>query len=296
VPLVGVEGVLGTLIVLRHAAGGFSHNTIGLMQIFADQSVLAMHNARLFKEVEEKGRQLAIASEHKSQFFANMSHELRTPLNAVLGYTELLADGLYGEIPERAKHVLQRVQINGTHLLALINDVLDLSKIDAGELRLELEEYSLGTLIETVVAQAGSLAEAKRLSLANNVADGLPKGAGDERRLSQVLLNIVSNAIKFTEHGSVTISASSANGMFEIAIRDTGPGIAPEDQARIFQAFQQVDNSNTRKKSGTGLGLSISRRLIEMHGGTIEVESTVGVGSAFYVRVPVRVGEQREAA
>jgi signal transduction histidine kinase len=296
VPLVGVEGVLGALVVLRHAAGGFSHNTIGLMQIFADQSVLAMHNARLFKEVEEKGRQLAIASEHKSQFFANMSHELRTPLNAVLGYTELLADGLYGEIPERAKHVLQRVQINGTHLLALINDVLDLSKIDAGELRLELEEYSLGNLIETVVAQAGSLAEAKRLSLANNVADGLPKGAGDERRLSQVLLNIVSNAIKFTEHGSVTISASSANGMFEIAIRDTGPGIAPEDQARIFQAFQQVDNSNTRKKGGTGLGLSISRRLIEMHGGTIEVESTVGVGSAFYVRVPVRVGEQREAA
>jgi signal transduction histidine kinase len=296
VPLVGVEGVLGALVVLRRATGGFWHNTVGLMQIFADQSVLAMHNARLFKEVEEKGRQLAIASEHKSQFFANMSHELRTPLNAVLGYTELLADGLYGDIPERAKQVLERVQINGTHLLALINDVLDLSKIEAGELSLAVEDYSLRNVVDTVLAQAGSLAQAKGLTLASEVAADLPKGLGDERRLAQVVLNIVSNAIKFTEQGSVTISASAANGMFEIAINDTGPGIAPEDQTRIFEAFQQVDNSNTRKKGGTGLGLSISRRLVEMHGGTIEVESAVGIGSTFYVRLPIRVGEQREAA
>jgi signal transduction histidine kinase len=296
VPLVGVEGVLGALVVLRRAAGGFSTNTVGLMQIFADQSVLAMHNARLFKEVEQKGRQLAIASEHKSQFFANMSHELRTPLNAVLGYTELLADGLYGAIPERAKQVLERVQINGTHLLALINDVLDLSKIEAGELSLAVEDYSLRNVVDTVLAQAGSLAQAKGLTLAANVADELPKGSGDERRLTQVVLNIVSNAIKFTEHGSVTISASAANGMFEVGIRDTGAGIASEDQARIFEAFQQVDNSNTRKKGGTGLGLSISKRLVEMHGGTIEVESELGAGSTFYVRLPIRVGERREAA
>ncbi len=296
VPLVGIEGVLGALVVLRHATGGFSHNIVGLMQIFADQSVLAMHNARLFNEVEEKGRQLALASEHKSQFFANMSHELRTPLNAVLGYTELLADGLYGDIPERAKQVLERVQINGTHLLALINDVLDLSKIEAGELSLALEDYSVRNVVDTVVAQAGSLAQAKGLALETEIADELPKGFGDERRLTQVVLNIVSNAIKFTEQGSVTIGASAANGMFEIAIKDTGPGIAPEDQARIFEAFQQVDNSNTRKKGGTGLGLSISKRLVEMHGGTITVESAVGVGSTFHVRVPIRVGEQREAA
>jgi signal transduction histidine kinase len=296
VPLVGVEGVLGALVVLRRAAGGFAENTVGLMQIFADQSVLAMHNARLFREVEDKGRQLAIASEHKSQFFANMSHELRTPLNAVLGYTELLADGLYGDIPERAKQVLERVQINGTHLLALINDVLDLSKIEAGELSLGLEDYSLRNVVETVVAQAGSLAQAKGLALVSDVADDLPKGLGDERRLTQVVLNIASNAIKFTENGSVTISASAANRMFEVAIKDTGPGIAPEDQTRIFEAFQQVDNSNTRKKGGTGLGLSISRRLVEMHGGRIEVESELGLGSTFYVRLPIRVGEQREAA
>jgi signal transduction histidine kinase len=296
VPLVGVEGVLGMLMVLRRATGGFSHNTVGLMQIFADQSVLAMHNARLFKDAEEKGRQLAIASEHKSQFFANMSHELRTPLNAVLGYTELLADGLYGDIPERAKQVLERVQINGTHLLALINDVLDLSKIEAGELSLTVEDYSLRNVVDTVLAQAGSLAQGKGLALVADVADDLPKGLADERRLTQVVLNIVSNAIKFTEQGSVTISASAANGMFEVAIKDTGPGIAPEDQARIFEAFQQVDNSNTRKKGGTGLGLSISKRLVEMHGGTVGVESEVGAGSIFFVRLPIRVGEQREAA
>jgi signal transduction histidine kinase len=296
VPLVGVEGVLGMLMVLRRATGGFSQNTVGLMQIFADQSVLAMHNARLFKDAEEKGRQLAIASEHKSQFFANMSHELRTPLNAVLGYTELLADGLYGDIPERAKQVLERVQINGTHLLALINDVLDLSKIEAGELSLTVEDYSLRNVVDTVLAQAGSLAQAKGLALVADVADDLPKGLGDERRLTQVVLNIVSNAIKFTEQGSVTISASAANGMFEVAIKDTGPGIAPDDQARIFEAFQQVDNSNTRKKGGTGLGLSISKRLVEMHGGTVGVESEVGAGSIFFVRLPIRVGEQREAA
>jgi signal transduction histidine kinase len=296
VPLVGVEGVLGALVVFRGAAGGFSENTVGLMQIFADQSVLAMHNARLFNQVEEKGRQLAVVSEHKSQFFANMSHELRTPLNAVLGYSELLADGLYGDIPERAKQILERIQINGTHLLGLINDVLDLSKIEAGELALSLEDYSLRNVIDTVVASAGSLAESKGLALVSDVSSDLPKGLGDERRLTQVVLNLVSNAIKFTDQGSVAVSASTANGMFEVAIKDTGPGIAPEDQTRIFEAFQQVDNSNTRKKGGTGLGLSISRRLVQMHGGTIEVESTVGVGSTFSVRLPIRVAEQREAA
>ena len=225
-----------------------------------------------------------------------MSHELRTPLNAVLGYTELLADGLYGDIPERAKQVLERVQINGTHLLTLINDVLDLSKIEAGKLNLALEDYSIRNVVDTVVVQAGSLAQAKGLELATDVADDLPKGLGDERRLTQVVLNIVSNAIKFTEKGSVTISASTASGMFEIAITDTGPGIAPEDQARIFEAFQQVDNSNTRKKGGTGLGLSISKRLVEMHGGTMTVASELGIGSTFFVRLPIRVGEQREAA
>jgi signal transduction histidine kinase len=284
VPLLGREGVLGALLVLRNVSGGFSNNTAGLMRIFADQSVLAMHNARLFSEVEEKGRQLALASEHKSQFFANMSHELRTPLNAVLGYTELLADGLYGEISDRAKEVLERVQVNGRHLLGLINDVLDLSKIEAGELALNCEEYSLRSVVEIVVASTGSLAQAKRLALIADVPDHLPKGLGDARRLTQVLLNIVGNAIKFTEHGTVGISAAAVN--------DT-PGIAPNDQTRTFH---QLDNSTTRSKGGTGLGLSISKRLIEMHGGTIVLESELGVGSTFLLRVPIQATESREAA
>jgi signal transduction histidine kinase/HAMP domain-containing protein len=296
VPLLGREGVLGALLVLRKVSGGFSNNTAGLMRTFADQSVLAMHNARLFSEVEEKGRQLALASEHKSQFFANMSHELRTPLNAVLGYTELLADGFYGEISNRAKEVLERVQVNGTHLLGLINDVLDLSKIEAGELALNCEEYSLRSVVEIVVASTGSLAQAKRLALIADVPDDLPKGLGDPRRLTQVLLNIVGNAIKFTDHGSVRISAAAMKDTFQIAIKDTGPGIAPNDRTRIFEAFHQLDNSTTRSKGGTGLGLSISKRLVEMHGGTIVLESELDVGSTFVLRVPIQAAERREAA
>jgi signal transduction histidine kinase len=292
VPLVGPEGTVGALVVQRKGKGAFPPSTVGLMQTFAHQSVLAMHNAQLFHELEEKGEQLAIANEHKSQFFANMSHELRTPLNAVLGYAELLVDGLYGEIPDKAKEVLDRVQINGKHLLGLINDVLDLSKIEAGQLKLSLEDYSMQSIVDSVIATTGSLAEAKGLSMKKAVADELPIGHGDERRLTQVLLNLVGNAIKFTDAGEVEISAQSANGTFDVAVRDTGPGIAPQDQIRIFEDFQQVDNTSTRYKGGTGLGLAIARRFVEMHGGTLTVDSSLGVGSTFHVRLPVRVSEQ----
>jgi signal transduction histidine kinase len=292
VPLVGAEGILGALVVQRKAAGAFPANTVGLMQTFAHQSVLAMHNAHLFHEVEEKGQQLAIANEHKSQFFANMSHELRTPLNAVLGYTELIVDGLYGEIPDKAKEVLDRVQINGKHLLGLINDVLDLSKIEAGQLKLALEDYSMKSVVDAVVATAGSLAQSKGLSIKSAVSDNLPLGRGDERRLTQVLLNLVGNAIKFTDAGEVEIRAKAVNGTFDLAVRDTGPGIAPQDQARIFDDFQQIDNTSTRHKGGTGLGLAISRRFVQMHGGTLTVDSAVGIGSTFHIVLPVRVEQQ----
>ncbi|MFL5029243.1 MAG: ATP-binding protein [Xanthobacteraceae bacterium] len=292
VPLVGPEGTVGALVVQRKGKGSFPPSTVGLMQTFAHQSVLAMHNAQLFHELEEKGRQLTIANEHKSQFFANMSHELRTPLNAVLGYAELLVDGLYGELPDKAKEVLDRVQINGKHLLGLINDVLDLSKLEAGQLKLSLDDYSMQSIVDSVVATTGSLAEAKGLCMKKAVADGLPIGRGDERRLTQVLLNLVGNAIKFTDTGEVEISAKAANGTFDVAVRDTGPGIAPQDQIRIFEDFQQVDNSSTRLKGGTGLGLAIARRFVEMHGGTLTVDSSPGVGSTFHVRLPVRVSEQ----
>jgi signal transduction histidine kinase len=296
VPLVGPEGTLGALVVQRKVKGAFPASTVGLMQTFAHQSVLAMHNAQLFHEVEEKGQQLAIANEHKSLFFANMSHELRTPLNAVLGYTELLVDGLYGEMPDKAKDVLDRVQINGKHLLGLINDVLDLSKIEAGQLKLSLEDYSMKSIVDSVVATTGSLAQSKGLAMKTAIADGLPIGHGDERRLTQVLLNLVGNAIKFTDAGEVEIRARAANGSFDVAVRDTGPGIAPQDQLRIFEDFQQVDNTSTRHKGGTGLGLAIARRFVEMHGGTLTVESSLGAGSTFRIHLPVRVSEQREQA
>jgi signal transduction histidine kinase len=256
--------------------------------------VLAIQNARLFREIEEKGRQLAEANQHKSQFLANMSHELRTPLNAILGYTELILDSVYGDMPEKARNVLDRVQRNGRHLLGLINDVLDLSKIEAGQLNLSLTEYSLKNIIQSVFSAVEPLAKEKQIALKIDVATTLPQGHGDERRLTQVLLNLVGNAIKFTDVGEVSIKGSSANGSFNVAVRDTGPGISAADQARLFQEFQQADNSITRKKGG--LGLAISKRIIELHGGRIWVESSPGHGSTFAFTLPISVAEQATPA
>src|SRR5262249_30125141 len=257
VPLLGQDEILGALVLQRRAAGDFPASVIGLMRTFAHQSVLAMSNARLFREVEQKGRELAIANDHKAQFFANMRHELRTPLNGMLGFSELLVDGLYGALPDKALEVLERIQKDGKHLLGLINDVLDISKIDANQLKLSLNDYSMQTIVESVVGSTGSLARAKAIEIKTVIPPDLPIGRGDERRLTQVLLNIVGNAIKFTDTGSVEIRVNALNGHFTIAVQDTGPGIAPEDQTRIFEEFQQVDNSSTRQKGGTGLGLSI---------------------------------------
>ena len=287
--------VVGALVVRRRAPGRLPDSTVHLMETFAAQSVLAIQNARLFSEIEENGRQLEIASRHKSQFLANMSHELRTPLNSVLGFTEMLADGLYGELPEKAKATLGRVQANGRHLLGLINDVLDLSKIEAGQLTLTIDDYAVGQIVKTVAAATEPLARAKGLKLSAIVADGLPMGRGDERRLSQVLLNLVGNAVKFTEAGSIEITADARDDHFQIQVRDTGAGIAPEHQSRIFEEFQQVDDSSTRQKGGTGLGLAISKRIVEMHGGTIGIESALGSGSIFRVAVPIRAKERMTA-
>jgi signal transduction histidine kinase len=296
VPLVRASRAFGALVLNRRAPGEFSASTVNLLRTFASQSILAIQNARLFREIEEKGQQLAIASQHKSQFLANMSHELRTPLNAILGYTELLLDGLYGQLGERAHGVLERVYTNGKHLLGLINDVLDLAKIEAGQLTLTIGDYSVGAMVQSVVAATESLAKAKGLELRAEVAPAMPLGQGDERRLTQVLLNLVGNAIKFTDAGSVTLTALAREGMFKLAVRDTGPGIAESDQARIFEEFQQVDNSSTRKKGGTGLGLAISRQIVEMHGGTISVESQPGAGATFRIDLPIRVRDAREVA
>jgi signal transduction histidine kinase len=232
------------------------------------------------------------ANQAKSRFLANMSHELRTPLNAILGYAELMLDDLYGELSDKMRGVLKRLQSNGRHLLKLIDDVLDLSNIEAGQLTLSLDDYSLSDVVHGVVSAVAPLAAEKRLAFKAEVAPDLPTGHGDGRRLSQVLLNLVGNAIKFTDKGEVAIQASVTNGAFTVAVCDTGPGISTADQAKIFKEFQQADDSSTRKKGGTGLGLSIAKRIIEMHGGRIWVESEVGKGSRFYFTLPVRVEAQ----
>jgi GAF domain-containing protein len=296
VPLVGAERILGAIILMRQEAGEFPAETVRLMQTLASQSVLAIQNARLFREIADKSEQLALASQHKSQFLANMSHELRTPLNAILGYAELLVDGIYGVLPDRPRGVLDRIQNNGKHLLALINDVLDLAKIEAGQLTLTLEDYSVPEVVRSVVTATEPLATSKGLTFTAALQDDLPKAHGDARRVSQVLLNLVGNAIKFTDKGEVEIRAIVDKGQFVLTVRDTGPGIADADQERIFGEFQQIDNSNTRRKGGTGLGLAISKRMVEMQGGTISVDSVLGQGSTFRVVLPVHVDEMMEAA
>jgi signal transduction histidine kinase len=292
VPLVGADRVLGVLVVRRKTTGAFPDRTMDLLQTFAAQSVLAIQNARLFREVEVKGHQLEVASRHKSQFLANMSHELRTPLNAILGYAELILDNIYGDMPQRMRGVLERVQSNGKHLLGLINDVLDLSKIEAGQLTLSLEDYSIGDVVQNVVTLVEPLATEKSLALKIDLPDDLPTAHGDQRRLTQVLLNLVGNAIKFTDSGEVAIKATARNGAYTLSVRDTGPGIAPADQSKIFEEFQQADSSSTKTKRGTGLGLSIARRIVTMHGGQIWLESAPGSGSTFFIKVPVNVQQQ----
>ncbi|MCB5175857.1 PAS-domain containing protein [Microvirga lenta] len=236
------------------------------------------------------------ASQAKSRFLANVSHELRTPLNAVLGYTELLIDGLYGSMPDRAQNVLGRVQANGRHLLSLINDVLDLSKIEAGELSIAAESYSIQNLVQAAVSTIEPLARAKGLTLRTSVPEGLPAGCGDERRLTQVLVNLAGNAVKFTEAGSIDIVVRVEDGRLRIVIEDTGIGISPEDQRRIFEAFQQGSNPATHGQGGTGLGLAISKRIVEKHGGTIDLRSALGCGSTFVIDLPLGQSDVTEAA
>ena len=296
VPLLRSDQIIGALVVRRKEPGEFPEHTVKLLQTFADQSVLTIQNARLFREIEDKSRQLEEASQHKSQFLANMSHELRTPLNAILGYTELMADGAYGEPSEKMLGILKRLESNGKHLLGLINDVLDLSKIEAGQLVLELSDYSVQDIAQTVRSTLEPLAADKKLAFKLELAPELPPGRGDGRRLTQVLINLVGNAIKFTDAGEVAIKAEANNGSFHVSVRDTGPGISAADQARLFQEFQQADNAITKKKGGTGLGLAISKRIIEMHGGKIWVKSQPGEGSTFAFTLPVIVERQVEAA
>ena len=293
VPLLGSERALGALVLQRRRIGEFPPSVVSLMQSFADQSAIALENARLFEEIARKGRELEIASQHKSQFVANMSHELRTPLAAILGYAELMQEGFYEPQGPKSLDALTRIRSNGKHLLGLINTVLDIAKIESGQFTLSMADYAMDGVIETVRVATEALAHNKRLALKTEVAASLPIGLGDEQRLTQVLLNLVGNAIKFTDTGEVRITARSENAHFIVCVADTGPGIAPDQLTRVFEQFHQVDSSSTKKKGGTGLGLTIAKQIVEMHGGRIWVESEPGRGASFLLQLPVRAESRK---
>jgi adenylate cyclase len=288
IPLLGADRIVGALVVRRKEAGEFSQSTVDLLQAFGTQSVLAIQNARLFAEIEDKSRLLEEASRHKSQFLANMSHELRTPLNAIIGVTEMLRED--AESLNQDLEPLDRVLGAGRHLLSLINDILDLSKIEAGRMELQLEDFALAPLIDGVVKTIEPLAAKNENRVAVSCDAAIGTLHADEMRLRQTLLNLMSNANKFTERGVISVDArqrpENGRDWITIAVADTGIGMTPEQMSKLFQEFSQADASTTRKYGGTGLGLAISKRFCQMMGGDITVESEPGTGSVFTVHLP----------
>jgi signal transduction histidine kinase len=251
--------------------------------------VLAIQNARLFREIADKSEQLAAASRHKSEFLANMSHELRTPLNAIIGFSEVLLERMFGEVNEKQTEYLQDILSSGQHLLSLINDILDLSKVEAGRMELALAPFHLPLALENALILIKERATRHGISLDLGVDPRLEELLGDERKIRQVLLNLLSNAVKFTpEGGRISLKAVLTDGSVEISVSDTGIGIAPEDQDAIFEEFRQVGSDEARKQEGTGLGLTLAKKFVELHGGRIWVESQVGKGSTFTFILPVR--------
>jgi signal transduction histidine kinase len=280
-------GVMG----LTHPAAGFklSEKQLKLVRTFADQAVIAIENVRLFREIEEKSQQLEVANKHKSDFLANMSHELRTPLNAIIGFSEGLIERMFGELNEKQADYLKDIHESGKHLLSLINDILDLSKIEAGKMELELSNFHLPAAISNAVTLIRERAQRHGIALGVEIDERLGEFQADERKLKQILLNLLSNAVKFTpDGGRVEVSAKLDTDKIEIAIKDTGVGIAPEDQASLFEEFKQLGKDSLRKAEGTGLGLALTKRLVELHGGEISVQSVIGEGSIFRVNLPLR--------
>jgi signal transduction histidine kinase len=289
VPLMREGKPFGTMFLRRTEVRPFSDKQIALATTFADQAAIAIENVRLFHEIQEKSRQLEVANKHKSEFLANMSHELRTPLNAIIGFSEVLMDRMFGAVNEKQADYLKDIHESGRHLLSLINDILDLSKIEAGRMELELSSFDLPSALSNAMTLVRERAQRHGIRLGLEVDARLGEFQGDERKVKQILLNLLSNAVKFTpDGGRIEVSAKLDTTQVEVAVRDTGIGIAPEDQQAVFEEFKQVGRDYTRKAEGTGLGLALTKRFVELHGGAIRLESSPGKGSTFTFTLPVR--------
>ena len=280
------EGI-GSIFVGRDYPGPFSEKDMALLKTFADQAVIAIQNARLFREIADKSRQLEIANQHKSAFLASMSHELRTPLNAIIGFSEVLLERYFGELNEKQDDYLKDIHSSGKHLLALINEVLDLSKVEAGRMELDRTDFDLAAAVADAMTLIRERAQQHGITLGLDAAPGLGTIHADERKFKQILLNLLSNAVKFTpDGGSIAVRATRDGDGIQVAVRDTGIGIAPEDQDAVFEEFRQVGRDYMSKHEGTGLGLALCKRLVELHGGRIWLESAPGKGSTFYFTLP----------
>jgi signal transduction histidine kinase len=289
VPMLRDGHPIGTITVAGPHPRLFSRKQVELLKTFADQAVIAIENVRLFTESQDKTQQLEIANRHKSEFLANMSHELRTPLNAVIGFSEVLLERMFGEVNPKQEEYLNDILSSGKHLLSLINDILDLSKIEAGRMELEAQAFDLPSALDNALTLIRERAARHSIGLEVHVDPAIGEVVADERKVKQVLLNLLSNAVKFTpEGGKITMSAALNGDAVAVSVADTGIGIAAEDQEAVFEEFRQVGDDYARKREGTGLGLALARRLVELHGGTLSVQSELGKGSTFTFTIPVR--------
>jgi signal transduction histidine kinase len=288
VPMLRDGEPIGVLTVTWLEPGPVPEKFVRLLQTFADQAVIAVENVRLFNEIQDKSRQLETANKHKSEFLANMSHELRTPLNAIIGFSEVMLGGMTGAMSDKQKEFTKDIRDSGKHLLGLINDILDLSKIEAGRMELDIARFNLRSAMDNALTLVRGRAERHGIQLETRIEDEVGDYDGDERKFKQIMLNLLTNAVKFTpEGGTVTMSAQRANGAYVFSVKDTGIGIAPEDHDKVFEEFRQVGTDYAKKAEGTGLGLTLTRRLVELHGGRLRLESELGKGATFTFNLPL---------
>ncbi|TMG88201.1 MAG: GAF domain-containing protein [Betaproteobacteria bacterium] len=287
-PMIWENNGIGAVFVGRDYVGPFSEKDIALLKTFADQAVIAIQNARLVGEIRDKSQQLEVANKHKSEFLANMSHELRTPLNAIIGFSEVLLERMFGELNEKQDDYLKDIHSSGRHLLTLINDILDLSKIEAGRMELEPSTFDLASALSNAMTLVRERAQRHGITLEQQVDPQLGEVTADERKFKQILVNLLSNAVKFTpDGGRIDVNARREEENVVIAVHDTGIGIAAQDQAAVFEEFRQVGRDYTNKQEGTGLGLTLTKKFVELHGGRIWLDSEPGKGSTFTFTIPI---------